>query len=101
MLTPGPYCLSVQPEDLAKARRALLPGQAAPAVSTTPVNTHRVCFTYPGKADVALVHVLEVGDGVTAGPPARTAAGRAGQDIRVTVEGRTFVFAGAPPYAVE
>jgi hypothetical protein len=80
--------------------RALLPGEATPAVSATPVNTHRVSFTYPGKADVALVHVLEVGDGATAGPPARIAAGRAGQDVRVTVDGRTFVLAGAPQYAV-
>jgi len=83
--------------------RPMLSGEAAPVISATPVNTHRVSFTYPGKAEVVLVHLLEVGDGTTAGPPVRAAAVQAGREIKVSihgVDGRTFVFAGEPQYTV-
>jgi hypothetical protein len=79
---------------------AVLPGGAKPVVATTPVNTYRVSFTYPGKAEVVLVHVLEVGDGTTPGPPAPIAASRAGGDLEVAVEGQRFIFSGGPQHAV-
>jgi hypothetical protein len=80
--------------------RATLPGAAEPAVSATPVGTRRVCFTYPGKAEVVLVHVLEVGDGATAGPPAPVRASQVGRAIKVIAGRQTFVFAGDSQYSV-
>ena len=80
--------------------RAVLPGNAAPVISATPVNTHRVSLAYSGKAELALVHLLEVGDGTTVGPPVPVVARQMGRDIQVTVDGRRYVFAGKRGYRV-
>jgi hypothetical protein len=81
--------------------RAVVPADGAlPTVSATPVNTQRASFEYRGQAELALVHVLDVGDGTVAGPPPAVTAQQAGQDILVAVDGSTFVFAGTGDYRV-
>ena len=80
--------------------RGVLPGEAVPEVSVTPMGTHRLSFNYTGKADVALLHALEVGDGPTAGPALRIEANQAGRDIEITVEGQSFLFEAEAPYPV-
>ncbi|MGQ9573926.1 MAG: hypothetical protein ACUVUC_01285 [Thermoguttaceae bacterium] len=80
--------------------RAVLPGGAKPVISATPVHTHRVSLAYPATAELALVHLLEVGDGTAAGPPARVAASQAGRSIQLSLDGWRFVFAAEPDYAV-
>ncbi len=81
--------------------RGVLPGEAVPEVSVTPMGTHRISFDYPGKADVVLVHSLEVGDGPTVGSAAQVEANRAGQDIVISVLGQSLLLAGDAPYRVE
>jgi hypothetical protein len=81
--------------------RAILPADGAmPAVSATPVNTQRASFAYLGQTELALVHVLDVGDGTMAGPPSAVAARQTGPDVQVVVDGATFVFAGSGDYRV-
>ena len=81
--------------------RAILPADGAmPTVSATPVNTQRASFEYRGQAELALVHVLDVGDGTVAGPPPAVTAQQTGQDVQVVVDGSTFVFAGTGDYRV-
>ena len=81
--------------------RAILPADGAmPTISATPVNTQRASFEYRGQAELALVHVLDVGDGTVAGPPPAVAAQQTGQDVQVAVDGSTFVFAGTGDYRV-
>jgi hypothetical protein len=80
--------------------RAVLPGGVDPVIAATPVKTHRASFSYPGQAEIALVHVLEVGDETDAGPPAQVTAVQAGREIRVTIAGQTYTFAAEPQFAV-
>jgi hypothetical protein len=81
--------------------RAILPADgAAPTISATPVNTHCASFEYRGQAELALVHVLDVGDGAATGPAPPVVARQTGQDVQVTVAGLSFVFAGAGEYRV-
>jgi hypothetical protein len=80
--------------------QAVLPAGAAPVVDATPVNTHRVSFAYPGQDKMVLVHVLDVGDGPTAGPPPKLSAVQTARGIEATVNGQTFLFSGEPSYEV-
>lgn len=81
--------------------RPVLPGGAKPAVAETPVGTQRAAFAYAGKAEVVLVHVVDVGDGTepTAASPA-VKAERTAKGIQVTVGGEIYEFDAAAPYAV-
>jgi hypothetical protein len=82
--------------------RDLLPaGFSKKDTSETPVGPHRVTFTYAGKSEVVLAHVLDVGDGTE--PPAAAEpvqANASGRGLAVTLGGVTYTFAGEPPYAV-
>jgi hypothetical protein len=80
--------------------RPVLPAGVTPVVDTTPVNTHRLSFTYPGQDKLVLVHLLDVGDGLKAGPPPRISTAQTARGIEVTVNGQTFVFSGEPRYEV-
>jgi hypothetical protein len=81
--------------------RAILPANGAvPTVSATPVSTQRASFEYRGQTELALVHVLDVGDGTVAGPPPPVAAQQTGQDVHVVLDGSRFVFAGSGEYRV-
>ncbi len=80
--------------------RAVLPGGAKPDIAATPVNTHRASFAYQGKAAMALVHVLEVGDEKAVRAPAKVAATESGGDVKVTLGGKAYVFGGEGEYRV-
>ena len=80
--------------------QAILPAGVTPVLDTTPVSTHRLSFTYRGQAALVLVHLLDVGDGTTAGPPPRISATQTGRGIEVTVNGQTFVFSGEPGFEI-
>ena len=80
--------------------RAVVPGGGKATVSSTPVGTHRLSFVYPGKAELTLVHLLEIGDQAAPRAPAPVAvAGQPGQ-LQITVAGHTCLFAAEPPYVV-
>ncbi len=84
--------------------RAILPASAppaaGPAVEPTPVNTHRAVYTYGGGAKVTLVHVIEVGDGATAGPAVAAEVAVKDSAIEVMVGGRRFAFGTKDSFAV-
>jgi len=80
--------------------QAVLPAGVTPVVDATPVNTHRLSFRYPGQDKLVLVHLLDVGDGVTAGPPPKTNAVQTARGIEVTVNGQTFVFSAEADFKV-
>jgi hypothetical protein len=81
--------------------RAILPADGTPpTISATPVKTWQASFTYQAQGELTLMHILEVGDGTTAGPPAPVAAWQTGQDVQATVDGATFVFAGTGEFRV-
>jgi hypothetical protein len=91
--------------------RSLLPGgAAAPAVSDGPATwlegdnkkspTWRAEFRYPGKAQLVLVHLIEVGDGAEPGAAAEVKAEAAAGGVTLTFAGRKFLFAAAAPCAV-
>ncbi len=63
--------------------RGLLPAEGRVTVAATPVSTHRVSLAYDGQPELTLVHLLEVGDGTTAGPPVPVAVRQAGRDLVV------------------
>jgi hypothetical protein len=66
----------------------------------SPVGTRRVSYRYEGKAEVDLVHVLDVGDGASPPAPAEVKAVRSGSDVRVDVAGKAFLFAGEGDFQV-
>jgi len=80
--------------------RALSPAGVPSVVDVTPVNTHRVSYAYSGRAALALVHALDVGDGIRAGPAPQVTAAQKSGAIEVTVEGRAFVFSSEPGFEV-
>ena len=90
--------------------RALLPGGAGPEVQESyptwlsgdkkATNISRMVFTYKGQAKLALVHLLEVGDGAAPGAAAEAKAEAAANGVILTVAGRKFQFSAAAPCAV-
>jgi hypothetical protein len=64
------------------------------------ISTSRVTFAYEGKPRLTLVHLLETGDGKPAEglPDARVEADA--QAVRLTLNGKTFVFSAQPPFEV-
>jgi len=90
--------------------RALLPGGAGPEVQESypawlsgdhkTTNISRMVFAYKGQAKLALVHLLEVGDGAAPGAAAEAKAEAAADGVILTVAGRKFQFSAAAPCAV-
>jgi hypothetical protein len=81
--------------------RALSPAGLPPVVEATPVNTHRVSLRYHGDSSLKLIHLLEVGDGLTAEKSASAATEASGDAIKLTLGGKTFRFSSRPPFAIE
>jgi len=82
--------------------RPIFPGSGAPAAEATPVNTHRLAYTYPGgKSAITLVHVIDVGDGQTPPPasPVKASQGETGA-LDITIAGQTFHFSPAPEFSI-
>lgn len=80
--------------------RPILPGPSKPTIAATPVNTQCATFTYPGKAEVTLVHVLDTGDGAEPKPPVAVHATRTARGIEVSAGNETFLFDTEAPYKV-
>jgi hypothetical protein len=80
--------------------RPLMPGGSAPVVTATPVKTHRASFSYPGKASLVLVHLLEVGDGKKPGKPAAATVEQRDDGIEVRLDSMVFLFGTRAPFAV-
>jgi hypothetical protein len=90
--------------------RPLLPGGAGPEVQKSyptwlsgdkkVTDISRMVFTYKGQEKLALVHLLEVGDGAEPGAATEAKAEVSADGIVLTVAGRKFQFSPATPYAV-
>ncbi|MEE8450313.1 MAG: heparinase II/III family protein, partial [Thermoguttaceae bacterium] len=80
--------------------RPIMPGGSAPTVTETDVNTHRVSYGYHGRETLALVHLLEVGDGTAAGRTADVDVKRTDTSLNVTIDGTTYRFETRRPFAV-
>ena len=81
--------------------RALLPGDSAPKVETTPVNSQRVSLIYSSEQALRLVHLMEVGDGLQPGPMSNVTAKPSEKGIEVVLDKTKFAFSSKPPFAVE
>ena len=82
--------------------RQLLPGGGAVgAAAALEPDYERVTFAAKGSAALALVHVIELGDGQPLEKPAAAEAkALAGGGVEVTVAGKAFAFGGAPDFKV-
>ncbi len=80
--------------------RPVLPGKMDIGIEATPVNTHRIRFDYAGKDRMALVFVLETGEGTAPDPVADVNATPDGRNLRVSVGDRRFDFACDGDYPV-
>jgi hypothetical protein len=81
--------------------RAVLPAAVTPKLDPTPVNTQCATYTYPGGADVVLVHILEVGDGQDWEHAAPISAKTETQTTRISIADQTFLFSGQLPFDVK
>jgi hypothetical protein len=89
--------------------RRLLPGGADPQLKPGPstqvsakgkIPTWEVCYKYPGRPSLTLVHLLEVGDGAapTAASPAKAEVTPEG--LVLTLAGAKFLFSARAPYGI-
>ncbi len=78
----------------------LLPG--APRVTVTPAlrDTYRVSLKYKGRETLTLVHFLEVGDGTPPVVLPEVKVHATDRAIELSWEGKTFIFAAQPPFAI-
>jgi hypothetical protein len=84
-----------------RCRDVLPAGFSKKETSETPVGTHRVTFTYAGKSEVVLAHVLDVGDGMELRGAEPAQAHASGRGLDVTLGGVTYTFAVEAPYGVK
>jgi hypothetical protein len=90
--------------------RALLPGGSQPAVTNglatlldgqnKAAPTWRAEYKYPGKPNMTLIHILDVGDGSEPGPMGDVKAGETTGGTELSFGSRKFVFAASEPFGV-
>ena len=80
--------------------RPLWPTGSTPSVEATPVNTHRVSLRYRAESSLQMVHLIEVGDGLTPGEAAQASARPAENGIAFTLGERKYLFSTSAPFTV-